>query len=219
MHQWVEAMKTSEDTVSSIAMLGLWPTVLEATGQFFLRRSRQMARTPLSLNLRSQRKDSRPVGPQLLVPTDLLVSAWRDLFPAERMMFLGGSADGSTRRISSVWDVTGSDRSIAHVKASPALLGRALLDCQVAGAHVVGWLHSHPGHGIAATYPSHIDWRQDADLRRDFGSGIVGFIATADGYVRAWGSTIDECLIQVCMLGNGLMPVEGETHVYRLAVR
>jgi proteasome lid subunit RPN8/RPN11 len=152
----------------------------------------------------------------LVVTTDLVIAAWRQLFPAERMLFVAGRKDGDGVRATSIRDVTGDSRSRAHVKASPAALCEALLDWQASGAHVVAWIHSHPGLGALASHPSAIDDRQDRDLRETYG-GVIGMIVTQDGWLRVWGSAVAEG-IRVDFRGRGVVPTD-VAHVYRLAVR
>jgi len=194
----------------------LWPDTLRAIAEALLTRAAVAEATPLTLDLRNSGATDTPT---LTIPTDVIFSAWRSLFPAERIMFLGARKASASERVSSWWDVTGGNRSIAHVQASPVVLGQTLLDFEATGIRVAGWLHSHPGRGPAATYPSHIDLAQDADLRRDFGNRVVGLIATEDGYVRAWGRALVEQSVKLSFRGPGIEPVQGEPHVYRLAVR
>lgn len=194
----------------------LWPDALRAIAGVLLARADLAEASPLTLDLRtSDASDS----PTVTIRTDVIFSAWRSLFPAERMMFLGVPKASASGRVSSWWDVTGANRSIVHVQSSPVVLGRTLLDFEATGIRVAGWLHSHPGRGPAATYPSHIDIAQDADLRRDFGNRVVGLIATEDGYIRVWGRALAEQSVRLPFIGKGIEPVLGETHVYRLAVR
>ncbi len=191
---------------------------LQSAGMFLMRQSKGRPRL-LRLDLdRPTPKESAPAL-DLVVPTDLIIAAWRGLFPAERMTFLGGSKTGAQIRVSSSWDVTGANRSVVHVTASSALLARTLLDFEASGVRVAAWLHSHPGRGPTATHPSQIDWRQDADLRRDFGDCIVGFIATEDGYIRAWGHALSQGLVKLTFQGSSIEFIPGESHVYRLALR
>lgn len=153
---------------------------------------------------------------RLVITTDLLIAAWRQLFPAERMLFVAGRREGDGIRATSIRDVTGDSRSRAHVKASPAALCEALLDWQASGAHVVAWIHSHPGLGALASHPSAIDERQDRDLRGAYG-GVVGMIVTQDGWLRVWGSAVADG-VRVEFWGSGVVRTE-LPHVYRLAVR
>jgi len=193
---------------------------MRSIGTRLLRRSRRAdAAEFLELNLDTTEPKESTLATELLIPADLIVAAWRSLFPAERMMLLGGSRSGEMTRVSSSWDVTGLDRSVVHVKASSTLLGRTLLDFEASGVHMLAWLHSHPGRSSMATHPSQIDWRQDADFRRDFGSRVVGFIVTEDGYLRAWGRALDEGSIKLTFEGSSVESIPGEAHVYRLAVR
>ena len=194
----------------------LLPRCLDAAATFVRRRGNDVPEWPLGLT------DSSPARPycdaRLLLPTDVLTSAWRQLFPAERMIFIAGRRDGPVVRATSLRDVTGETRSHAYVKASAALLHEALLDWEGTGARVVAWMHSHPGTGRGASHPSHIDHRQDADLRAAYGLDVVGLIVTHDGWLRIWGTAVTTGRVQVDMEGRGIVPSE-EPHVYRLAVR
>src|SRR5580693_5343882 len=141
----------------------LLPRCLDAAATLVRRRTDGISEWPLGL--------ARPIdtigaqGSTLVLPTDLLTAAWRQLFPAERMIFVAGRRDGRVTRATSLRDVTGETRSAGYVKASAALLQEALLDWEGTGARVVAWIHSHPGTGPTASHPSPIDHRQDADLR------------------------------------------------------
>jgi proteasome lid subunit RPN8/RPN11 len=153
------------------------------------------------------------------ISTDLLAAAWRSLFPAERMAFIAGRRVGGTCQATSLRDVTGSIRSSGYVKACPGLLHESLLDWQATGAHVLAWIHSHPGRGIRATHPSDIDRRQDADLRQAFGAGLVGIICTEDGWLRVWGASVASMSDSSELFEGSGLQISEVRHVYKLAIR
>jgi proteasome lid subunit RPN8/RPN11 len=145
----------------------------------------------------------------LILPTDLIIAAWRTLFPAERMMWLAGRRDAQGRTIvTSFRDITGGERSSVHVKASPVLLQETLLDWEATGAHLVGWIHSHPGRGPLASHPSAIDRRQDEDLRATYGLHVVGLIVTQDGILRIWGEAATSAPSAIRFEGRGVQEVK-----------
>lgn len=194
----------------------LLPRCIDIVATFVRRRAAGIAERPLGL---ADPVESAPLrSPTLVLPTDLLATAWRQLFPAERMMFVGGHRDGFATDATSLRDVTSDRRSLAYVKASPTLLHEALLDWEATGACVVGWIHSHPGTGLGASNPSDIDHRQDMDLRATYGPQVVGIIVTQDGWLRLWGQAITRADVTVDLLGRGVVPSEVR-HVYRVAVR
>lgn len=175
--------------------------------------------TPLPLGYalpERERGTRRCVRTRVEIPTDLLFSAFRQLFPAERMIVMGGRKVRGTVRVSSVMDVTELRPSVTHVRSDPLKLATALLDLSRSAAHFALWLHSHPGAGVLATHPSSVDLAQDADLRRHYSCNLVGLIATVDGTVRAWGRPVSEGAVAIRWIGSGISAVPGEEHVYRL---
>ena len=162
--------------------------------------------------------EDRPEGQHLVLHTDLIVGAWRQLFPAERMLIIGGRRQGARVHATSLRDVTGDNHSRAYVKASPVRLHEALMDWESTGAHVVAWIHSHPGMGPLASHPSDIDRRQDLEWSATYGNHVLGMIATQDGWLRLWGKAIERPDFHVDLQGRGIVRTEA-SHVYRLAVR
>lgn len=156
----------------------------------------------------------RPV--KVLIPTDLMFCAWRQVFPAERMLMLGGRRTGHRVKVTSVSDVSEAHPSSVHVRAEPTKLIPALLDLERAGAYLAAWMHSHPGAGPTATHPSQIDLHQEADFRRHYSDALICIIAVADGHFRLWGTAIDEGRVQVRWQGSGITRLPGESHVFRL---
>ena len=151
------------------------------------------------------------------VPSDMLLHASTALMPAERMGIIAGRWIGHHFLLTTLYDVTGAAHR-AHVRADPDALGRALLAFERTGAELAGWIHSHPGSGPLATSPSRIDREQYEQWKRDFGSRLLGIILVRDGHVRLWGDGIETGRVRVELLGNGITPVLGHHHVYRLHV-
>ena len=180
----------------------------------FVITSRAKARTK-SRRRRRQPASAPPSG-RIVIPTDLIFTAWRQLFPAERMVVFGGRASRRRVTVTSLSDVTEPTPSAAHVRACPTKLGTALVDMDRAGAHLAIWMHSHPGDGPRATYPSDVDRKQDQDLQRDYSSNLVGIIVVRDGWLRVFGQAIDDQRVYLSWSGKGIEKVQGEEHVYRL---
>ena len=157
-------------------------------------------------------------SPVVVIPTDLLVTAWRQLFPAERMLVFGGRRTAEGVRVTSVADVTEPQPTLVHVRACSAKLSRALIDFERTGAHFAVWVHSHPGEGANATHPSSIDTTQDAALRRHYSPQLVNIIAVRDGCFRLWGAPLENGILTVQWDGRGVERSEGAPHVYRLAL-
>jgi len=162
--------------------------------------------------------ETPPAHGRVVIPTDLMFAAWRQLFPAERMLVFGGRTTRKGVRVSNLSDVTEPAPSAAHVRACPAKLATALMDLDRAGAHLAVWVHSHPGEGARATHPSATDLHQDRDLRRDYSARLVGIIVVRDGWLRLFGEAVDRRDSRVVWLGSGIEEVRGERHVYRLAI-
>jgi proteasome lid subunit RPN8/RPN11 len=161
---------------------------------------------------------TRTSPPNIIIPTDLLMSAWRQLFPAERMVVFGGRADGDDVLVTSYVDVTEPNPSAVHVRACPQKLAQALIDFERTSAHLSLWMHSHPGEGARATHPSRIDRDQEESLRHHYSQRLVSLIAVRDGYVRVWGQAPAQGVVAVRFNGSGLETDPEEQHVYRLAL-
>lgn len=153
---------------------------------------------------------------RIIIPTDLMFSAWRQLFPAERMVVFGGRSTPKGVYITSVSDVTEPRPSVAHVRASTDRIGQSLIDFERTGAHLAVWMHSHPGEGLGATCPSAIDVNQDRELRLNYSSRLIGIIVVRDGWLRLFGEAITRDRIQIRWIGRSIEPVPGERHVHRL---
>src|SRR5438045_7241444 len=102
--------------------------------------------------------------------SERLFHGWATLFPAERMAIIGGRRVGRSFVLGPAFDVTsdGPETTRTHVRADPARLGAALIALEHAGAHLAGWIHSHPGCGPSATEPSLVDRAQHRDWVRDY---------------------------------------------------
>lgn len=168
-----------------------------------------------------QRKEAKPRthaddSQIITIPTDLMYTAWRQLFPAERMLVLGARRMKRGVRVTSLSDVTEPRPSAIHVRACPERLATTLLDFERTGAHLGVWVHSHPGEGARSTWPSKIDLHQDEDLRRHYSDRLVGIIAVQDGWLRVWGEAVRQGRVRVHWVGRGIESQAGEAHVYRL---
>lgn len=160
-----------------------------------------------------------PTGPaRLIMPTDLLVAAWRQLFPAERMVVFGGRHTATGIRVTSVFDVTEAHPSQGHVRSCPSKLGTSLVDLDRTGSHLCAWMHSHPGTGPRATYPSSTDLRQDGDWRRDYSPQLVGLIAVEDGWVRLFGDAIEQDAVTPVWRGQGVEEVAHDGRAFRITL-
>jgi proteasome lid subunit RPN8/RPN11 len=164
-------------------------------------------------------RDHRFAGPQrVIISTDLLLSAFRLMFPAERMLVCGGRTRGSSIRLTSVVDVTEpGSASTVHVRACPARLGQALLDFERTGSHFAAWMHSHPGTGVESTRPSHIDTKQEAQLLKDYSPNLLNIIAVQDGWIRLWGHASQRLVVR--WSGKGVLTQKDTHHVVRLNLR
>lgn len=182
-----------------------------------MRLTRSPAITELGLRADAYRRTRRPASePCVTIPTDLLFSAFRQLFPAERMLVCGAIRSRHHIRLSSVVDVTEASPSPVHVRACPARLAQALIDFEHTGSHLALWLHSHPGTGALATHPSDIDLNQERQLREHYASHLLCAIATRDGHLRLWGHAIQSGLVSVRWRGRGVQPLRENSHVYKL---
>jgi proteasome lid subunit RPN8/RPN11 len=155
---------------------------------------------------------------RIIIPTDLMFAAWRQLFPAERMLVFGARQTKRGVRVTSLSDVTEPHPSVAHVRACPERMATCLVDFERTGAHLGVWVHSHPGEGFRATFPSGIDLNQDKDLRQHYSDRLVGIIAVRDGWLRVWGEAITRQGVRIQWSGRGVERHPGEEHVYRLTV-
>ncbi len=153
---------------------------------------------------------------EVVIPTDLLLGGWRQLFPAERMVVFGGQPTSNGIVITSLVDVTEANPTAAHVRAHPDKLAQALLDFERTGAHFAMWLHSHPGEGPRSTQPSHIDIAQEVSLREFYSDRLISLIAVKDGWLRVWGHNALERTCRLRWRGRGLETSREDVNVYRL---
>jgi hypothetical protein len=155
---------------------------------------------------------------RIVISEELLHESYKALFPAERMLVVAGRRIGETTRLTDVFDVTG-DQSGGHVRANPALLGRALIEMDQSNAFLAAWQHSHPGLGPAATHPSPIDLRQHQDWIQDYSSNLLSMIMVKDRWVRFWGTGLESGRIEVELMGFGLIKENKHGYVHRLEER
>jgi proteasome lid subunit RPN8/RPN11 len=185
---------------------------------------RQQPKVAVAINIRllSRPRKRRPhrsaESAPLIIPTDLMVTAWRQLFPAERMLVFGGRRPNEGICLTSVVDVTEAKPSLAHVNASAARMTQTLIDLEHTGAHLAVWMHSHPGEGPRSTYPSEIDLNQQRELQQHYSRQLVGIIAVRDGWLRLWGSAIEGGNVRVLWNGSGIEPHREESNVFRVAL-
>jgi hypothetical protein len=150
--------------------------------------------------------------------TDLLYQAFMALFPAERMLIASGRRTGTKVSLTAMFDVTGAS-SLGHVSADPAALGRSLMAMENTGSYMAAWLHSHPGSGIASTFPSHIDFDQHQDWIKDYSSNLISVIFVQDGWMRLWGTAVEQKQVHIVFHGEGLIKMEdNDGYIYRLAI-
>lgn len=165
-----------------------------------------------------RRRNKRTSPMPVVIPTELLFAAFRQLFPAERMLIMGGRARHNSVIATNLVDVTEPMPSIVHVRADRRKLGTGLLDLSRSGAHLAVWVHSHPGLGARATHPSGIDLAQEEELRRHYSEHLICLIVVHDGHVRAWGRAVDAGSAVLRWQGRGVVACRGERNVYRLAL-
>jgi proteasome lid subunit RPN8/RPN11 len=153
---------------------------------------------------------------RIQVSSDLLFQGFFSLFPAERMAVVAGRrAPGGVVTLGAVFDVTGAG-SAGHVRADPAALGRALIAMENAGTFLAAWLHSHPGGGPEATRPSGIDRTQHADWIKDYSAALLSGIFVQDGWLRFWGSALENHQIEVEVLGGGIQKEGSDEWIYQI---
>lgn len=183
-------------------------------------------RRPIVLNLRGEPAAVRHVEMEpppaqpvaaIVIPTDLMVVAFRQLFPAERMVVFGGRRTDDRIVLTSFVDVTERRPSAAHVRACPQKLGQALMDFEKCGAHLALWLHSHPGFGALATYPSDIDRTQEQKLRAHYAEHLLCGIVVADGHLRFWRHATGH-QPELSWEGSGVKSCPHHHDVYKLVV-
>ena len=74
----------------------------------------------IALNLSGARRRTVTTDtPVVLVPTELMITAWRSLFPAERMCVFGGRAIRRGTRVTCAMDVTEARPTVVHVPVLP----------------------------------------------------------------------------------------------------
>jgi hypothetical protein len=152
----------------------------------------------------------------VVLPSDLVYQAYSMLLPAERMLVVAGRRCGGVVTLGAVFDVTGT-ASVNAVRADPARLANALIAMDRAGAHLAAWMHSHPGDGPAATWPSPTDCQQHQDWIRDYSASLLSAIVVADGWIRLWGTSLELGQLTVEIAGQGISKEEEHGWLFRLA--
>lgn len=156
-------------------------------------------------------------GLVVTVPSDLLYHARDMLLPAERMGVVAGHRQNGGIRLGSMFEVTG-EATMVHVSADPEKLPQALVAMTKAGCSLAAWIHSHPGTGAGATTPSSIDHAQHEDWLRHYPRSLLGIIVVADGWVRFFGTAIEEETVVVEIVGDGITQENDHgPHLYRLS--
>src|SRR5947208_3594305 len=126
-----------------MAWMGRTHRSREWTLKVELRTTAPTGPTELTRRSRPAERDDRPI----IIPTDLMFAAWRQLFPAERMIVFGARQSKRGVRVTSLSDVTEPRPSVVHVRACPERMATSLIDFERTGAHLGVWVHSHPGEG------------------------------------------------------------------------
>lgn len=173
--------------------------------------------TAVLLKERKATEDVEPtalIAPTVVIPSDLVYQLYHELLPAERMAVVAGreGIDGMVT-LGAAFDVTGP-ASWTHVRADPEKLARALMAMEFSGTHLAAWIHSHPGTGGEGTRPSPIDTDQHADWIRVYTPHLVSGILAEGGWLRLWGTAVEQGAIQIDLTGTGIN--KEDTHVYRL---
>jgi proteasome lid subunit RPN8/RPN11 len=86
---------------------------------------------------------------------------------------------------------------------------------ECSGTLLGAWVHSHPGVGSTATWPSEIDTTQHKKWIRDYHPNLVSIVMVENGYFRCFGQAIESGQIALRFQGTGVIQEE-EEHVYRL---
>lgn len=152
---------------------------------------------------------------KMKISSTLLYEMHHSLFPAERMLVGAGCRNGQTTEIDGIFDVTGKASS-GYVKADSDRLARALIVMSETAKYFALWIHSHPGMGKGATYPSKTDTDQEAEWLKDFSPNLVNAIVVEDRFVRFWGRALTEKRISLEITGPGVRRVSETEDIYQL---
>jgi proteasome lid subunit RPN8/RPN11 len=153
--------------------------------------------------------------PRMIINSTLLFQLHHSLFPAERMLVGAGQKTGKTIEIDGIFDVTGNASS-GYVKADADRLARALIAMSETGKYFAFWIHSHPGKGAGATYPSGTDTKQEAEWLKDYSPNLVNAIVVEDRYIRFWGKALDANRVKIEIIGTGIRRVSESEEIYQL---
>lgn len=147
--------------------------------------------------------------------TGAIFQLYWDIFPPEKMYVVAGRNVASTIVLEAAYGVTGESHS-GYVRADPARMANALMSIERSGGFLAAWIHSHPGRGAIATMPSAIDRRQHTEWLKDYSPDLLGAILVEDGYVRFWGTALENGDTSLLVTGSGLQREATHDHLYRL---
>ena len=151
----------------------------------------------------------------IIVPIDVLYQAYGELFPAERMLVVSGRRTENKTVLGASFEVTGVN-NCGNVRADSDRLGEALIAMEKAGSQLAAWINNHPGRGPEATSQSLIDMHQHADWIVNYSPNLLSAIFVEDGYVRFWGTALENGQVRLDMLGSGLKEVSADENIYQL---
>ena len=147
----------------------------------------------------------------VVIPSEVLLRARKDLFPAGRMQLIDGRRSGNTVRVGNPTDVTG-DCSDGHVKPQSRKLDHARFSTQQKGDFLAMALHSHPGEGPSATVASSTDNEQHGYWTSHYWPLFISGIMVKDGFLRLYGDAIKRRMVTMIVEGEGIERVpEAET--------
>lgn len=153
--------------------------------------------------------------PEVRLTSAMIFQLRHSLFPAERMIVGAGRRSDGITRIEALFDVTGAANP-AGVKADPDRLGQSLIAMSETDTYFGIWVHSHPGSGPGATYPSSIDLRQHADWLKHYSPSLLSAIMVKDGYIRFWGTALENMAITVAIEGPGIRTISKTENIFRI---
>lgn len=156
-----------------------------------------------------------PDIPRLIISSASIYQMHHTLFPAEKMLVGAAYRTRKEVTISAVFEVTG-EASAGHVWADANRLSRALISMSETDSYFALWIHSHPGKGVSATFPSQTDLDQEKDWLKDYSKDLVNAIMVKDGFVRFWGKALQNEQITVAIEGAGVRKISETEYIYKL---